>query len=287
MIHTTTMNSGEGGLPHTAISAATATTAAAAAGDGTQAPARGRRIVDAPVRMFHALFALSFLGAYLTAESERWRALHVTLGYTLAGLLVFRVVYGCLGPRPASLGLLWRKLGGARAWLGALASGLAQRRWTALPWRQGQNLTMALAVFTLLSLALPLTLSGIAGHNEWGGRWAADALEEVHEFFGNAMLAVVLLHVALVVVLSLLRRRNMATTMLTGRTEGAGPDLVPHNRAGLAALVLLAVLAFGAWQWQAAPQGLLPSTGDRRDEELRHGRTGDNDRRHGDEHDDD
>jgi cytochrome b len=238
-------------------------------------PARTRRVVDAPVRMFHALFALSFFGAYLTAESERFRALHVTLGYTLAGLLAFRVLYGLLGPRPAGLALMWRKLGGAPAWLRSMATELAQRRppgWAGLPWRQGQNLLMALAVLALLALALPLTLSGIAGHNEWGGRIAADALEEVHEFFGHAMLAVVLLHVALVVALGVLRRRNMALPMFTGRTEGAGPDLVTRNRAGLAALVLLAVVAFGAWQWQAAPQGLLPAATDAGD--RHHGQGG-------------
>ena len=38
---------------------------------------------DMPVRVFHWLTVLSFAGAYLTAESERWRLLHVTLGYTM------------------------------------------------------------------------------------------------------------------------------------------------------------------------------------------------------------
>jgi cytochrome b len=40
-----------------------------------------------PVRVFHWLMVASFAGAYLTAESERWRLLHVTLGYTMAGLV--------------------------------------------------------------------------------------------------------------------------------------------------------------------------------------------------------
>ena len=37
---------------------------------------------DAPVRVFHWLMVLCFAGAYLTAESEKWRLVHVTLGYT-------------------------------------------------------------------------------------------------------------------------------------------------------------------------------------------------------------
>lgn len=48
-----------------------------------------RRVTDAPTRMFHWLFALCFVGAYATADGEHWRLLHVTLGYTMAGLLGF------------------------------------------------------------------------------------------------------------------------------------------------------------------------------------------------------
>ena len=56
---------------------------------------------DAPVRVFHWLMVLSFAGAYLTAESERWRLVHVTLGYTLGGLVAFRLLWGCVGTRHA------------------------------------------------------------------------------------------------------------------------------------------------------------------------------------------
>jgi cytochrome b len=56
---------------------------------------------DAPVRVFHWLMVLSFAGAYLTAESERWRIVHVTLGYTMVGLVAFRVVWGLVGTRYA------------------------------------------------------------------------------------------------------------------------------------------------------------------------------------------
>ncbi len=212
-------------------------------------PAPTRLVTDAPTRMFHWLFALSFVGAYLSAEGERWRLLHVTLGYTLAGLLAFRVLYGLFGPRQAGLGQLWRKLAGAPAWLRSLTSapGLA-----AVNWRQGQNLLMALAVFALLVMVVPLTLSGYGSYNDWGG-W----LEDVHGFFGDAFLVVVLGHIALIAGLSLLRRKNQALPMLTGRVEGPGPSLVKHNRSGLAALLLASVLAFGAWQWQQAPNGLV------------------------------
>ena len=58
---------------------------------------------DAPVRVFHWLMVLSFAGAWLSAESERWRLLHVTLGYTLAALVIFRVVWGAWSVAMASM----------------------------------------------------------------------------------------------------------------------------------------------------------------------------------------
>jgi cytochrome b len=235
------------------MTVSTPLTTGARAAQSTVAPVR--RITDAPTRMFHWLFAISFLGAYLTADGERLRMLHVTLGYTMAGLLAFRVLYGLFGPRQAGLGLLWRKLASAPAWLRSLRASTSP---SAINWRQGQNLLMALAVVVLLVLVLPLTLTGYATFNEWGVFPGEEWLGELHEFFGEAMLFVVLAHLALIGGLSLMRRKNMASPMLTGRVEGPGPSLVPHNRAWLAALLLVAVLGYGAWEWQQSPRGLIP-----------------------------
>ena len=202
-------------------------------------PAR-RRVVDAPTRVFHWLFALSFAGAYLSADGERFRLLHVTLGYTMAGLLVFRILYGLLGPRQAGLTLLWRKLS------------------VPVNWRQGQNLFMALAIVVLLLMVVPLTLSGYATYNEWGDFLGGDWVGEVHEFFGEASLAVVLAHIAAIVGLSLWRRKNMAAPMVTGQVDGAGPDVAKRNHLWLGVLLLAAVLAYWTWEWQQSPRGLIP-----------------------------
>lgn len=215
-----------------------------------------RLVTDAPTRMFHWLFALCFVGAYATADGEHWRLLHVTLGYTMAGLLGFRVLYGIFGPRTSGLGLLWRKLAGAPAWLRALPKATST---TQINWRQGQNLLMTLAIVLLLAIVVPLTLSGYATYNDWGDMLGGNWIEEVHEFFGEAMLFVVLAHLALIAGLSMLRRKNQALPMLTGRVQGPGPNLVQKNRVWLAAALLLAVLAFGAWEWQQSPSGLMAS----------------------------
>ena len=235
-----------------AASSLSSTPRGAAGASGPQPATRRRRVIDAPTRMFHGLFALSFAGAWITGDGEHWRLLHVTLGYVLAGLLVFRLVYGVVGPQPARLSVLWRKLTQLPSWLRGLAgvdgSGCPGILRTS-SWLQGQAPLMGLAIAALLLGVVPLTLSGYAAYQAWGGEW----LEEVHEVFGNLLLLVVLAHLALIAGLSVLRRRNLAAPMVTGRVDGAGPDLVKHNRAWLAAALLGATLAFGYWQWQQAP----------------------------------
>ena len=235
------------------------TCAPAAAGSSGAATAARRRVIDAPTRMFHWLFALSFVGAYLSSDGERWRTLHVTLGYALAGLLAFRLLYGLFGPRHARIGLLFRKLASAPTWLRSLADAARHGTLQGTNWRQGQNLLLALAVVALLLLALPLTLSGLGAYNGWGDAFGGDWLEELHEFFGEAFLALVLAHLGSIAGLSLLRRRNQAMPMITGHTDGAGPDLVKRDHALLAALLLLAVAGYVGWEWQHSPNGLLPA----------------------------
>jgi cytochrome b len=219
-------------------------------------PSRGRRVTDAPTRAMHALLALSFAGAWLTAESEHWRLVHVTLGYTAGGVLLARVLYGLFGPRQARLQNLVGKLKALPGWLAAFRGPLPAGHW-----RQAQNLAMALVVAVLMLGMVPLVLSGYVTYQDFGG-WTGEAMEELHEFFGNGLLLAVFAHLGLIVGLSLLRGQNQAAPMLTGRLPGKGPDLARRNHGWLAALIVTAVLAFWAWQWQTAPSASKALLGD-------------------------
>ena len=213
-------------------------------------PGAGRRVVDAPVRAFHWLFAASFLLAWASGDSERLRPLHVTLGYLMAGLLAFRVVYGLIGPRQARLAPLLRRLAGLRP----LAQVLRTRRPVAgFGWRQVPPLATATAVVGLLGATVPLVLTGYGAFHDWtAGEWLA----ELHEALAQTMLALALAHVGLIAALSALRRRNQALPMLTGRTGDAGPDLVRSNRSGLAVLLTVAALAFAiGWPLRGSDPG--------------------------------
>lgn len=209
------------------------------------APADGLRQVrvwDAPVRVFHWLLALCFAGAYITSESETWRLLHVTLGYTLGGLLAFRLVWGLVGTRYARFASFVR---GPRAVLRYLRSLTAKQPEHHL----GHNPAGAVAIVLLLTLGLVMVASGWAVYNDLGPQW----LEDLHELAGNTMLAVVVVHLFGVLSASWLHHENLVRSMVTGFKAGTTREAIGSNWRAVAAAVLLAVLGFWWFQWQSAP----------------------------------
>jgi hypothetical protein len=104
---------------------------------------------------------------------------------------------------------------------------------------------------------LPVTLTGYATFNDWGGEWLAEG----HEAAGELMLCAVLAHLGGLLGLSFWRRSNLAAPMFTGRTAGRGPDLVQRNHTWLAALLLVSVVAYWGWTWQQAPHGSTSAAG--------------------------
>jgi cytochrome b len=203
-------------------------------------------IWDAPVRVFHWLMVFSFAGAYLTAESERWRLVHVTLGYTMAGLLAFRIVWGLIGTRHARFASFVRGPAAVTRYLRGLVSGRPVHH-------AGHNPAGALAILALLGLTALLAATGWAAYNDIGGEWPA----EWHEGAANAMLAVVGVHIAGVLIGSWRHRDNLIGAMFTGRKAGGPEDAVRSAWRGVAVLMLAAVGAFWVLQWQSAPAGGL------------------------------
>lgn len=201
---------------------------------------------DAPVRVFHWLLALSFAGAYITAESESWRLLHVTLGYTLAGLVVFRVLWGLVGTRYARFSSFVRGPRAVAAYLRAMVRGRPEHH-------LGHNPAGALAIVALLGLAALIAATGWATYNDVGGGW----LEDLHELAANTMLAVVGLHIVGVMAASWLHRENLVRAMVTGYKTGSPRDGIARAWRSVAALMLAAVLGFWWLQWQGAPSAGL------------------------------
>lgn len=205
-----------------------------------------RRILvwDAPVRVFHWLMVLTFAGAYLTAESEHWRLLHITLGYTMMGLLGFRIVWGLVGTRYSRFAQFVRGPAAVMRYLRAMLRGRPEHY-------TGHNPAGALAIMALLGLALAVTASGWALYNDFGGH----TFEEMHEAIAGGMLALVGVHVAAVLLSSRVHHENLVGAMLTGRKPGRPEEGIRHAWRSVAAMMLIAVVGFWWLQWQGPPVG--------------------------------
>jgi cytochrome b len=205
---------------------------------------------DAPVRVFHWLMVLSFAGAYLTAESERWRLVHVSLGYTMGGLVAFRILWGLLGTRHARFASFVRGPAAVMRYGRALLNGTPEHH-------VGHNPAGAVAIVLLLLLSIAMVGTGWVIDNNVGG----DGLGELHEGAANFMLAVVGVHVAGVALSSWLQRENLLRSMVTGEKEGTPDEGIRWLWRPLALVLLVAVLGFWWSQWQDAPSGAASGTG--------------------------
>ncbi len=206
------------------------------------APPAAVRVWDAPVRVFHWLLAASFAGAWLTADGERWRLVHVTLGYTMAALVVFRLLWGVAGTRHARFGDFMRGPAAVLRYLRSLAGSRPEHH-------SGHNPAGGWAVLALLGLTAVTAALGWATYSDLGGEW----LEDGHEAAASLLMAVVLVHIAAVLLSSWLHKENLIRAMFTGRKRAvaAEPDARPWRP--VAALLLAGVIGFWAVQWQQAP----------------------------------
>jgi cytochrome b len=218
-------------------------------------PADRRLIWDLPTRVFHWALAASFAGAYLLSENDGARTFHVMFGYTVAGLVAFRLLWGFVGSTHSRFrDFAYSPLAAVR-YLRDLAGGRARDY-------EGHNPAGSWAIYALLALAGATAVTGWLTYNEVGG----EAFEEVHEVLANAWLVMVVVHVAGVIVGSLAHGRNLVATMITGRRsavdEAAAPAMAPSTatasvRPGwvLGSALLATVLGF--WTWSATTGGGL------------------------------
>jgi cytochrome b len=169
--------------------------------------AAGREVVvwDPLVRLFHWGLVAAVTVAFLADDSAR---LHEGAGYVVLGLLAFRALWGFVGPEHARFADF---VPGPRA-LGAYLRDLARLR----PRRYlGHNPAGGLMIVALLLALLVTAGSGwlMTTDRFWGVGW----VEELHEGAADVTLALIVVHVAGVVVASLLHRENLVRAMITGR----------------------------------------------------------------------
>ena len=189
----------------------------------TAAPAgREVKVWDPLVRVFHWTLVIGFFTAYLTEGDEARLYLHSWAGYTVLALVLVRLVWGFIGTRHARFKDFLYRPATVKEYLGGVMR-LNPRRYL------GHNPAGGLMILLLIVSLLATTVfgMGVLAIEEQAGPlvgWLGglghsweEAFEELHEFFANFTLFLVVVHVAGVLVDSVLHGENLVRSMITGR----------------------------------------------------------------------
>lgn len=203
-------------------------------------PSSKVRVWDPLVRVVHWGLVAAFATAWLTADELQ--PVHEFAGYTVAGLVAFRLIWGLVGSRYTRFAQFLKGPGETLAYLGDMTRGRERRYLGHNP--AGAAMILALLV-TLAGTAftgwlmedearvamLPSTPTIVApawadygDEREYGERGQVEGpLKEVHETLANLMLLLAALHVGGVVLASFRHHENLARAMVTGDKRGPGP----------------------------------------------------------------
>lgn len=177
------------------------------------------KVWDLPVRLCHWGLAACVLANL--AVTEEGGDIHRYLGYTAAGIVLFRLLWGLVGSPYARFSDFWP----TPARLAAHTRRLLKREPDPHP---GHNPYGAVMMLALWAVVLGLGISGyLMGTDRF---WGDERLEEIHEILANSLIPLVALHVASAVAMSWLEKTNLPLAMITGRknrpqaTDAANTD---------------------------------------------------------------
>lgn len=202
---------------------------------------------DLPLRVFHWSLVLAVATALVTGEiGGEWMVWHGRAGIAIAGLLVFRAVWGLLGTPHARFVHFAPTPGRLRAYL--------RGQWQGL----GHNPLGALSVFALLGLLTLQAGTGLFGNDDiaYTGPLAALLSDERvsqltgwHKLLANGLFALLALHLAAIAFHVRIKKHDIVTPMVTGWTQVATTATVAAPvvsvRRRLPGLVLALALALG------------------------------------------
>lgn len=180
------------------------------------------KVWDPLVRVFHWTLVAAFFTAYFTEGEDETLTLHTWAGYIVLGLILVRLLWGFIGTRHARFSDFVYRPAAVKDYVVSLLK-LHPRRYL------GHNPAGGLMIVALIVSLFMTTFFGMALYaaGEQAGPLAGwlgtlgesweDVFEEVHEFFANFTLFLVVVHVAGVIVESLMHGENLVRAMFTGR----------------------------------------------------------------------
>ncbi len=192
------------------------------------------KVWDLLLRIFHWSLVSLFLFAFITEDD--FLDLHVIAGYIIIGLILFRLIWGVIGPRHARFSNFVKSPSQVKSYLKDVLLFRAKRYLGHNP--AGGAMVIALLVSIVMTVFFGMLTYGamefsgpLVGMVSGVSDALAEGFEEVHEFFANFTLFLVGLHVIGVVVASLQHRENLVQSMIDGykQAEIAEQKVQPVN----------------------------------------------------------
>ena len=201
------------------------------------------RVWDPFVRLFHWTLVAGFAVAYLSEGEPYW--LHVTAGFIVAGLIAARIVWGFVGPQHARFSDFVYSPSAVFGYLSGLIAGTSKRYLGHSPAGGAMVIALLLSLAGTTGTGAYMYFTGTGGETrgegtvatgeeeddeggsalasrveeregEEGGEGEESPLAEVHEFFANFSLFLVILHLGGVALASFAHRENLPRAMVTG-----------------------------------------------------------------------
>lgn len=175
---------------------------------------------DPLVRIFHWTLVLSFTTAYLTEDT--FQALHVWAGYTMISILFTRILWGFVGTTHAKFSDFYYSKQDIIIFVKETFQCKAKRF-------IGHNPAGGAMIFLLLMSLIITTLTGLFLYAIEEGQgplapflsqnWYSlkSYTNELHEFFANFTLFLILIHIIGVLVESVMHKENLISSMITGK----------------------------------------------------------------------
>ena len=164
-----------------------------------------------PTRLFHWLFVVLIVAAWISTEEDRWLNTHAAIGSAVGALVVFRIVWGVIGPRYSRFGDFNLSMAALKEYLLSLLN--PSRHYI------GHNPAASYVMVAMLSTVVLAVFSGMLAYGIQENRGLLASLhtgffqdmeifEEIHEFFVNLLWVLIAAHVGGVLVDRLLHKED-------------------------------------------------------------------------------
>ena len=173
-----------------------------------------------PTRVFHWLFVLFILLAFLTSDEDRLLNYHAVFGYAILILLIFRAFWGVFGPKHSLFKDFSNTIPNVKEFLKKIFE--ENQKYI------GHNPLASYVLITMLIVAFLTVITGVLAFGVQEGKGILAFLntpyfkemklfKEIHEFFSNLFIALIIAHVLGVIVDRLLHKKDETlNSIITG-----------------------------------------------------------------------